>query len=61
MILIHCCKCKKVVGKAEKLYERLGMTVFCAECVPVSPESMPADYVIPAFLSGFMRVGMKRK
>lgn len=55
MILIHCSKCKQVVGKAAKLYERLGMTVFCGKCADDLRKLDNADEIgIPDFLRGFM-------
>ena len=56
MILIHCCECHRVVGKAEKLYERLGMTVYCRQCV--ADLHRPEKTAIPDFLNGLNR---KRK
>lgn len=50
MILIHCCECRRVVGKAEKLYERLGMTVYCGKCV--ADMRKPTPSTLPEFLRG---------
>lgn len=52
MILIHCCECQRVVGKAEKLYERLGMTVYCKKCL--DDVRKPDTAGLPDFLRGLV-------